>query len=726
MAAGWRFAALPAVFGLILGGCPDGDSGRDADDGGRDREEVADEEGDREEAEWGAECETDEDCADEIDCTEDTCDRGVCLNEPDDEACADDQVCNGEEVCDAREGCIPGAWFRGCNDADPCTEDVCLEGPPGMAPDCDHLPLDRDRDTHVDTHCPDSSGDPGDDCNDVDPLSYPGAPESCFDTFDNDCDTATDMDDPTCQMNFDSCASPRALEPGVEWEAFMLGATGDVSMSCDSPSNADVVFSFEVVEPSDVLVSVDARTDYVYVALQRECGIIESELRCTSSNQVSVFERGLAAGSYFVVVSSWDPGTEDDPLTFLVKVEITPAGPIAAGDICEEAIELTLPAHVEGDLTRMDDDYAPYCASWMDGADTVYTFELDEAQDVTVEASSIRASRYVSFQDACDDPGATVLFCDSGYPLHRRVGNVAAGRYYLWVDSQAPGTYTLDVSATDPTPPPENDACEGAVDISAGGRFEGSLISSVNDYDSCVFGWRDVAYVFTIEEAAGVSLVLRAHYDLWPYLVVTTECGNRAAELICQWYGSPTSVGWRDLAPGTYYVLVEADDEGTFELESIFSAPVDACGDLEVIEESATIRGSTSGAFDDASSTCGGTSGDDVAYEVRLAGESRVSAEITSASFDTVLYLRRDCDDAASQIVCNDDREPGDLTSLIDAGTLAAGSYYLFVDGLWSSGDYTLSVTIRPTGTGGDADAGREDGGGPEDAPGGETGPDGG
>jgi hypothetical protein len=684
-----------AVAGLVvwwtLAGCsPGSDDDDDAADAG-DVDGDASVETDVEEAgEFGAECVEDVDCNDDIDCTADVCRRGICSNIPDDEPCQDDEVCNGHEICYPRQGCGPGEPFRGCNDGQACTMDRCVEPEPGMAPGCEHLPLDRDADTHIDTRCD------GDDCNDVDPLSHPGAMERCFDTFDNDCDTFTDLTDPTCQMDFDSCTSPRPLVPGVEWEAFLEGSTADINTSCDSSSYQDVVFSFEVTETSDVLVSVDARDNYAYVALQRACGDRTSELRCLSNFQVSIFERQLAPGTYYVVVSSYVT------ITFLVRVDITPSAGPAPGDVCAGPIELTLPARVTGDLTRMGDDYALTCASWEDGADTVYTFELAAPADLTIDVSSPRTSRYVSLQTGCD-PAGTVVACGSGYPYHRTLGNVAAGRYYLWVESEAPGAYTLDVSAAPPTPPPVNDACSGAIDIGAGGAFEGSLLAAADDYTaSCYTGGRDVAYVLTLEEPRAVSLVLTGYYAMAPYLVVTTECGERTAEWTCQWYRYPTSLSWGLLPAGTYYFVVESRDEGEFRLDVTVSEAMDPCADVDVIDASGTIRGTTTGEFDDFQTTCGGSAmSPDVAYRVDLAVDSAVSFEITEAPFDTVLHLRSDCAVPSSQIVCDDDGGEGVLSRIpYGSGTmsLAAGSYTLVVDGYGSgsSGNYTLQTTITP------------------------------
>jgi hypothetical protein len=69
-----------------------------------------------------SDCVVDDDCADDgIGCTDETCDGGTCVSNPNDANCSEDGTfCNGIEYCDAALGCSsPG---------DPCTPpDVCDE-----------------------------------------------------------------------------------------------------------------------------------------------------------------------------------------------------------------------------------------------------------------------------------------------------------------------------------------------------------------------------------------------------------------------------------------------------------------------------------------------------------------------------------------------------------------------------------------------------------------------
>lgn len=102
------------------------------------------------------------DCDDSVACTVDMCAVGnVCTNTPVDSLCtgagevcgrtgcyvpmpcttamdcADGNFCNGEEVCDPEFGCQPPLAAHDCNDADPCTTEVCDVGSDTCVFTCD-------------------------------------------------------------------------------------------------------------------------------------------------------------------------------------------------------------------------------------------------------------------------------------------------------------------------------------------------------------------------------------------------------------------------------------------------------------------------------------------------------------------------------------------------------------------------------------------------------------
>ena len=647
-------------------------------------------------------CRYDTQCEDSMDCTDDRCDTatGLCEHTPNHEACHDESLCNGFEYCDALLGCQPGIPYPGCNDHDACTVDICEEPEEGrFEPTCDHLAMDRDGDGHVDYHCAadpidDPEGPRGDDCDDLDPHRFPGAGEFCFDGEDNDCDMLIDDLDEDCLLSNDSCAGAIELVPDRRREGFTLDAIADVDTSCGWSGGADVVYYFVVTEESDVTVEVWGRDSfYPTVSVQVVCNDRTSEVRCLSgSTTTRFFERAMAPGTYYVVIESWSPGIFDILLT------IEDPEPPPEGDTCESPILLE-----DGDMSSVTlADFSGAvpvsCASSTSYIDVVYAFALSEEQNVRYEVSGAGFTPYVAVSTVCGDFG-TELICDGGNPQARELCAVPAGTYYLVARGNRVGDLDVSLEFSDPGEPAVNDVCDTAIDISEGGTFSGSLLCSEGDYDlSCEF-WDnyDVVYSFTIDEAQDVQLRLSAEDSLNPSLAVLTTCGDRTAELFCQRAATPSTL-IRSMSPGTYYVQIAGEYQADFELELTFGAPTTACGDAEVVTESATFSGDTSRESNDFGTTCGGRGqGPDVPYQIVMETPFDMVAEVTSAAYDTVLHLRRECDDAATEIRCDDDGGEGVLSRLETPG-LEAGTYYLIFDGYHAGalGPYTLDIDITP------------------------------
>ena len=103
------------------------------------------------------------------------------------------------------------------------------------------------------------------------------------------------------------------------------------------------------------------------------------------------------------------------------------------------------------------------------------------------------------------------------------------------------------------------------------------------------------------------------------------------------------------------------------------------------------ISGSTGDAASDYGASCNGNTGRDVVYYFHLNGPVRLKLHATG--FDTVMFIRTECDNAESELACSDD-EGGNLTSLIDWQFLA-GTYFLFISGFMEeSGAFELNIEI--------------------------------
>jgi len=142
----------------------------------------------------------------------------------------------------------------------------------------------------------------------------------------------------------------------------------------------------------------------------------------------------------------------------------------------------------------------------------------------------------------------------------------------------------------------------------------------------------------------------------------------------------------------------------------------DRCGGAEAVALSGAGSGSADGstvcALHDYTGSCGGTNTPDVAYSISYTVSNTEFQlysynVILNADFNSVLYARADCANAASEVLCNDDcvSNPvlncgfyglGPTDSALNLGPAPAGSshvYYFIVDadgGL--TGDFVLEI----------------------------------
>lgn len=100
------------------------------------------------------------------------------------------------DASDARRDCSDD-----CDDRDPCTADSCEAG------ECLHRTVDVDRDDHGPAFVGTTRCRQGDDCDDFDGHSFPGAPEAC-DYIDNDCDGLIDEGLPYAEQPPDTMVIP--------------------------------------------------------------------------------------------------------------------------------------------------------------------------------------------------------------------------------------------------------------------------------------------------------------------------------------------------------------------------------------------------------------------------------------------------------------------------------------------------------------------------------------
>lgn len=118
--------------------------------------------------------------------------------------------------------------------------------------------------------------------------------------------------------------------------------------------------------------------------------------------------------------------------------------------------------------------------------------------------------------------------------------------------------------------------------------------------------------------------------------------------------------------------------------------PGDCPGVAGTLTLGGEVDGDTTGKPNRYAATCGGGEAPEELWLLELTSDSRVLLSTEGSDFDTVLYVRSNCDDGA-EATCEDDI--GADTVIVD---LTAGTWLVYVDGFSEAGAYTLQAQLLP------------------------------
>ncbi|MEO8704209.1 MAG: hypothetical protein ABI867_29420 [Kofleriaceae bacterium] len=338
-------------------------------------------------------------------------------------------------------------------------------------------------------------------------------------------------------------------------------------------------------------------------------------------------------------------------------------------------------ATTTGTLVGSHDDHDPTCSSG-NGPDVQFTLQLPAMQSLQLDTEgspfdtivSLRPPTCAATSIGCDDDGGT------GTTSLLVVSNLAAGNFVVAVDafSTTVNSFELHLSGT----------------IAPGGSCETSLFDL--GAITCPTG-------FTCDGTSGAR-------------TCRTECsdgidnnGDGKTDFPndpgC---ASPADNDEDTVCPGAMCPVCsdgldnDGDGQTDFPLDvSCQSAggSSESCTQTEPLTTitTTTITGTTVGQVNDFEPSCAttsGPSGPDVAYQIDLPAMTSVTFNLAT-SMDSVMTFH-DSTCGPSEIVC---RDPANLTAV----NLAAGRFFLVVDGFFSTsaGTYTLTTTgvIAPGGS---------------------------
>ncbi len=399
------------------------------------------------------------------------------------------------------------------------------------------------------------------------------------------------------------------------------------------------------------------------------------------------------------------------------------------GDTCANADHISLGQTLSGTTIGYAENYPSSNCFNASGADHVYTFTLTSSTAVraTVSSSSfspavsVRGPTSAAFCGSAAEPACN----DSLNPAVATTGTLAAGTYFLIVESADGFTGSYTVNLTTFTPP-AGESCLNPLSLnlaSGTATVSGTTTGAANDAPSsnCSATGGDLAYTFTLSTTMVVTATVTPSSSAYQPTILLegpdTGCSN-TSELTCasaSFAGDSVSTSAYQLSPGTYTVWVSsvsANTTGSYSLTVTATPPGTGGGGGSTgggngtcsspyaisVPTNTSISGSTAtGGTSAGTSACGGGLTEQI-YVFTLTSAHTVTATASSqtSTFEPVLSFRSIC--SSTEFSCMAGSGLGGSATL--SSSLAAGTWYLWVDSYnngsgSTGGSYSLSVSVQ-------------------------------
>lgn len=654
--------------------------------------------------ELGKPCTDDKQCDDTIPCTFDTCDPKVlrCRNHPDSTLCDDGVFCNGKEICFQRTGCAAGPVITCDEGGGACVIDRCVEA----TKSCAHAARDADEDGDPDAHC---MG--GADCNDANPAISSLHSEVCANGDDDNCNGQID-EMPCVAAQNATCATALSITGPGNYLMDTHGApkTFDTTCSVSTPMAAHDVVAIVTV-PSGPNVDLDlwvtsGDPGEVSVAVQGACGMSASEIACgagAGATQTRTRARDVSPGKYAVIVTS------QDETTVALQVDFLTPTPKPTNETCATAAPLTPGVATTVSIIDPATNLATECT--IGTGELVYSFTLATAADVSVYASTLKGSGrpVVSLRDAGCALPADEIACHAGstIPLFARLG---AGTYTLAVSATTPIDESVLVATSPPTSPPADQSCSTAPALTLGASRTFDLSGHEESiHDGCLPGNPTAAYAFDLSSASDVLLVARYPVTDTGAVSLTTPACTLASRLTCYAGETPARTGKRDVAAGSYRAVVSDTNAqaGTLSVFARATAPSvavtggdDCTAPWTMDATGGFYTGDTSTMKADFDESCDTSSAPpfgapDQVLRLDLAKTQHVVLSMEGSTYNTILSVRTGSSCPGTELVSGCTAGFSGPRSFLDFPSLAAGTYWIIVDGYASAkGGWDLDAYV--------------------------------
>ncbi|MBI2894267.1 MAG: PPC domain-containing protein [Deltaproteobacteria bacterium] len=405
---------------------------------------------------------------------------------------------------------------------------------------------------------------------------------------------------------------------------------------------------------------------------------------------------------------------------------------LGAGEACDDLVELPLGSTVGGSTAGMASEFS-VCGGDGD-PDGAYRLDLPSPGGLTLNLTPGALDLGMQLRESCDAAGTALFPCRS-----RFTGCLDAGEYALVLDGEEDGAeYSLqaDFKACDPGevcidsffPNPciaeleGGEGCGEPTELPLNGVIAGTTEGHSNDVStSCAGGGQpDVVYRIVTPSLGYLRTLVRS-VEPWELVSALREsCRDADTELGC---GSFDGC----LEAGSYELIVDGSDEEIGQHASAFTVLTnfqgcrdgerclsfgfpdpcvadlpggDSCEDATPVPFGTKIAGDTLWAADDYEFSCDvwGEDDSDVVYRIDVPGAGILTYTVESdPAFVAVGSLRRDCEDAGSELSCW-----GEEPVCVDAG-----EYGLIVNGIDGRGNFAVEVRYLACGAGEQCVAGR-------------------
>jgi hypothetical protein len=332
------------------------------------------------------------------------------------------------------------------------------------------------------------------------------------------------------------------------------GAANDYTATCAGLANSpDVVYRLVITQLSEVDVTTCGGATWD-TALHIKSGSCTGTQVACNDDACGVQSRittVLDPGTYYIIMdgySSYGAG----PFTLTVTVEPY----VAPNDTCATALPLSFGSTTSGMTVGAANDYTGSCGGA--GLDVVYTFTRSSASDVFIAAWSSDINPVLYLSTSC---GSSTYCNDNAYSGVNAsalvLNNLAAGTYYLVVDSASAtqGTFTIEAYANSNVA--DGDQCGNPLRLQSGAV--GSTTGKVNNYQpSCKNNdSTDDVYYFIVETTRTVTVNTCTGTSFDTVLYYRDDC-DTGGDLTCNedYCGDGSQVS-RSFSPGVYFLYVD-------------------------------------------------------------------------------------------------------------------------------------------------------------------------